>query len=388
MPKACHVTSGHAVTDTRIVKRECALLRENGFTVSLVAQCAGPKEVDGIQIRSLPSVGPRWYQRCFLLLPILIKILMEDNDVIHFHDPDLLPIMWLWSFVTRKPVIWDAHEHYESVISQSNKFLFSPLSRMIGKIYSFLEIQTCRLAKARVVTVSEVLADRYRKAGIGATACANYVDHTSIPFPPRTKRSSPPLIIMTGTIRPAFSTTELLKAFSILKTKTDAKLAFWGDFSPAVRDQLIRHAAELKVADSVECAGPFPWEQLVTKLIPQASVAVYISDPNITQRRNELPNRIFEYWANGVPVVVAKGTLCGKLVSNVNGGLTVSYGSVPELAACLEQLVASPDSITALGKNGRQAVSERYNWTKEGPKLLGLYKSILGKGFPTSESSH
>ena len=142
------------------------------------------------------------------------------------------------------------------------------------------------------------------------------------------------------------------------------------------------------MADSVDCAGPFPWEQLVTKLIPQASVAVYISDPHITQRRHELPNRIFEYWANSVPVVVAKGTFCGQLVSRVNGGQTVSYGNVPELAACLERLLASPDSIATLGKNGRQAVLESYNWAKEGPKLLDLYKRMLGNGFPTCESSH
>ena len=228
MPKACHVTSGHAVTDTRILKRECTLLRENGFSVTLLAQNNGPKVVQGIEISSLPSVGPRWYQRLFLLLPILIKLLMEDYDLIHFHDPDLLPIMLTWSFVTRKPVIWDAHEHYESVISRSNKFLFQPLSRMMGKIYSYLELHGCRLAKARVVTVSELLTDRYREAGIDAMACANYVDHRLIPFPPTTKRSCPPLIIMTGTIQRAFSAMELLEAFSILKTETDARLAFLG----------------------------------------------------------------------------------------------------------------------------------------------------------------
>ena len=32
-----------------------------------------------------------------------------------------------------------------------------------------------------------------------------------------------------------------------------------------------------------------------------------------------------------------------------------------------------------MGKNGRRAVLEKYNWEKEGEKLLDIYYKLLGK---------
>jgi glycosyltransferase involved in cell wall biosynthesis len=386
MPKACHVTSGHEVTDTRILKRECTLLKEKGFDVTLMAQQSGQEAIDGILIHSLPAVGTRWYQRLFLSFPILVKMLKEQNDLVHFHDPDLLGVMLAYSRLKRKPVVWDAHEDYESVITSTNKFVIPALSRVMGKLYSFLELRACQLARARVVTVSEVMADRYRQAGLETIACANYVDHRRVPFPPEIDRATPPLIIMTGTIRDGCFAAELLDAFSTVRIKFSSRLAFWGDLWPALRRELEEQARLSGIDYAVECAGPFPWERLVTQLIPQSTVAVYIADPSIAQICKEIPNRIFEYWANGVPVVVAKGTLCAEMVSYVKGGLTVNYGSVAELVTALQELLSNPDLTKMLGANGRRAVQESYNWTREGTKLIDLYARTLENGFPKVQS--
>ena len=267
----------------------------------------------------------------FCLFPILVKMLTEQNDLVHFHDPDLLGVMLAYSLLKRKPVVWDAHEDYESVITCTNKFMAPALSRVMGKVYSLLELRACQMARAKVVTVSEAMAERYRQAGLETITCANYVDHRRVPFPPEMGRANSPLIIMTGTLRDDCSATELLEAFSIVRIKFNSRLAFWGDLWPALRHELVERARKSGIEYAVECAGPFPWERLVTELIPQSTVAVYVADPSIAQIRNEIPNRIFEYWVNSVPVIVAKGTLCAEMVNQVKGGLTVNYGSVAEL---------------------------------------------------------
>ncbi len=380
--RVCHVTSGHEVTDTRIFRRECALLKESGFDVSLMAQYSGDEVLEGIRIHSLPMLGFRWYKRCILLFPILLKILTRRFDLIHFHDPDLLLVMLAYSWLTGRPVVWDAHENYESVIARGNKLKIPALSRMAAKVYSYWELRLCRLAGARVVTVSEPMADRYRDAGLASTFCPNYVDHRRIPFPAETEQANPPLIIMTGALRGEAFETELVEAFSTLRRRINCRLAFFGDIQPALRASLMKKARDFDVEGSVECAGPFPWQQLVTQLIPQSSVAVYIADPNVPQCRNAIPNRIFEYWANGVPVIVANGTLCAELVNRARGGMVVNYGSVRELAKALEVLLGNPNFTRSLGRNGRQAVLGNYNWVTEGSKLIDLYNGILRDRFP------
>jgi glycosyltransferase involved in cell wall biosynthesis len=381
----CHVASGHEVTDTRIFRRECMLLREHGFDVSLMAQNRDEEETEGIRIYALPVRGARWYWRWLVLFPILFRLLTHRHDLVHFHDPDLLPVMVVYSWLTRKPVVWDAHENYESVITTNNKLKIPAVSRTAGKIYGFLELKACRLAKARIVTVSEPMADRYRKAGLDAVACANYVEHRQIPFPPQVERARPPIIAMTGTMRGESFEVELIEAFSILRKRIECRLAFWGQIWPASRDELHARAKNLGVDEVVECSGPFPWTQLVTELIPQSSVAVYMGDPNIPQLRHEIPNRLFEYWANGLPVIVARGTLCGELVDLVHGGITINYGNTSELVAALETLLKQPSLRDEMGANGRRAVLETYNWVNEGSKLVSLYDRILGHRFPRME---
>ena len=378
--RVCHVTSGHEVTDTRIFRRECALLKESGFDVTLMAQYSGAEVLEGIRIHALPRLGVRWYQRCVLLLPILLKILTQRFNLVHFHDPDLLPVMLAYSWLTGRPVVWDAHEDYESVIARNNKLKISVLSRMAARVFSYLELKICRLAKARVVTVSKPMADRYRDAGLESIVCANYVDHRRIPFPPKTEQATTPLIIMTGSLRGESFETELVEAFSNLKGRINCRLAFWGELWPDFERELAKRARYLGVDDAVECGGPFPWEQLVTQMIPQSSLAVYVADPGVPQYRNEVPNRIFEYWANGVPVIVANGTLCAQLVNKVRGGMTVNYGSVQELAKALELLLGNPNLTRSLGRNGRRAVLEDHNWVTEGSKLIALYDGIQGQG--------
>ncbi len=387
MLNVCHITSGHDYQDTRIFKRECATLRNAGYNVTLLAQAEETFVQDGIVVFSLPRLGVRWYSRLFLLFPILKVVLTRNEDVFHFHDPDLLTIMLFASILRGKPVVWDAHEHYESVISHNNKLGSHYLSLIAGKAFGFIELTFCKLAKATVVTVSETMAERYRNHGIAAIACANYVDKRKVPFPPALKRTTPPLIIMSGSIQTVFSPMDLLEAFILVRKNRACKLAFWGVMAGELRIDLLRRAAEAGLEDSVECAGPFTWEKLVTELIPTASIGVLISNPAVSSQRSAAPNRIFEYWVNGVPALVSNGTFYGDLVREVNGGLTVPYGDIEGIARGLEKLLSDRNTLENYGQNGRRAVVERFNWEQEGLKLLDLYEQILQSAQPSLEIS-
>jgi len=50
-----------------------------------------------------------------------------------------------------------------------------------------------------------------------------------------------------------------------------------------------------------------------------------------------------------------------------------------EIAEAIQFIVAHPAEAEQMGKNGRRAVEERYNWGMEEKKLLGLYEEIRGQ---------
>jgi len=43
----------------------------------------------------------------------------------------------------------------------------------------------------------------------------------------------------------------------------------------------------------------------------------------------------------------------------------------------MQYFVDNPQEAEQMGKNGRKAVEQKYNWSMEEKKLLTLYKNIL-----------
>jgi len=48
-----------------------------------------------------------------------------------------------------------------------------------------------------------------------------------------------------------------------------------------------------------------------------------------------------------------------------------------EIAEAIQFIVEHPAEAEQMGKNGRRAVEERYNWRMEEEKLLALYQELL-----------
>jgi glycosyltransferase involved in cell wall biosynthesis len=47
------------------------------------------------------------------------------------------------------------------------------------------------------------------------------------------------------------------------------------------------------------------------------------------------------------------------------------------IAEAIQYLLNHPEEAAAMGLRGRQAVLEKFNWTREEPKLLQLYAQLL-----------
>ena len=88
------------------------------------------------------------------------------------------------------------------------------------------------------------------------------------------------------------------------------------------------------------------------------------------------PNKLFEYMAAGLPVVASNLPHWIKIIESNNCGLIVDPKD-PEAvrAACLE-LINNPQKAQELGRNGRNAVIQKFNWDVEEVKLLDLYKNL------------
>lgn len=81
--------------------------------------------------------------------------------------------------------------------------------------------------------------------------------------------------------------------------------------------------------------------------------------------RTTIPNKLFQYMAAGVPVIVSDVGPLGRIVRETECGLTFRPGSAEDLAAQIKLALDRPEERQTWGANGRRGVEERYCWERE-----------------------
>ena len=89
-----------------------------------------------------------------------------------------------------------------------------------------------------------------------------------------------------------------------------------------------------------------------------------------------LPVKMFEYMAAGIPVICSNIKLWEDIIKEEDCGVCVDPFDSNAIALAIEAIIANPERSEQMGKNGRRAALEKYNWSKEEEKLVKLYKNI------------
>ena len=92
---------------------------------------------------------------------------------------------------------------------------------------------------------------------------------------------------------------------------------------------------------------------------------------------NNIPVKVFESWACGLPVIATDLPPIRPFFAGRKLGMLVKPGDIHGLANAICQMLAAPDLIEEYGQRARRLVVERYNTGMEIPKLLSLYERVL-----------
>ena len=93
-----------------------------------------------------------------------------------------------------------------------------------------------------------------------------------------------------------------------------------------------------------------------------------------------LPHKLFDYMLAELPVIVPDFSVeVAKIVRDADCGIVVDTTSPLAVAAVLDRLANDPDERRRLGRNGRSAVLERYNWEGQAKLLVEMYDTLRAK---------
>ena len=105
----------------------------------------------------------------------------------------------------------------------------------------------------------------------------------------------------------------------------------------------------------------------------KAGLVTFLPSPNHLDAQ---PNKMFEYMSAGMPIITSNFPLWAEIVKENGCGLCVDPLKPEQIAIAIEYINSNPKEADNMGKNGKKAVLEKYNWGVEEVKLVNLYSRL------------
>jgi glycosyltransferase involved in cell wall biosynthesis len=369
MIRTCHLSTVHHRYDTRIFVKECRTLAKNGYEVSLVvADGKGDEMKDGVRFRDIGRPKSRLFRILFFRKRVLSKALELNADLYHFHDPELLGVGLVLARRGKK-VVYDSHEDVPRQLL-TKEYIPGFLKKQISSLFEKYENKVIRQLSG-IAAATPFIRDRFLVLN------PNVVEVQNFPFLEEFETSERKAdsakenkVCYVGTISKVRGIHNIIKAFQYVD---DAKLLLGGNFES---EQLREECIKLREWDKVDELGFLDRDQVISTM--HKSVAgLVVLQPTINYL-DSIPVKMFEYMAAGIPVIASDFSYWRELLSGADCAIFVDPDSPSDIASGIRKLMADKKMAHRMGRKGRRAVENRYNWGAEEKKLLGLYRQVLG----------
>lgn len=359
-------SSVHRHDDSRIFHKQAVSLARAGYRVELHAVADFDQRMEnGIRIVGLPAHRSR-LRRLSAGWRLFRRALRSQADVYHFHDPELLPWGLLIKWVTRRPVVYDAHEDLPKQI-HTKPWIPSPLRGIVSRWVHRVEKGIARRLSA-VVAATEAIGEQFAGAP-KVTVIKNY----PLPMPEMdgTEREKANRILYVGGISYLRGYREMIAMMDHLPPELKAELHLIGPLQHI--DEGERDPERLR-KKGIHLHGAVPFRE-VPGWLSKGKVGLVCLHP-VENYRESLPIKMFEYMAAGIPVVATDFPLWRKILEENECGVTVNPLDPAEMAEKVAALLRDDRLRRRLGENGRRAHREKYHWGAEEAKLLDLYREL------------
>ena len=381
--KICHMTSTHYPKDQRIFYKECISLANAGYEVWLVEQ--GDSEEDtGVHII---GTGERNKGRYYRLLVRPAKVYKQakelDADIYQFHDMELLPY-GLKLKRAGKIVVFDYHEDFSSRFAYSDA-LPGPmfLKRFLSRIYTSYEARAIRSLDG-MISVTPHFCERLKRINPNTAMITNYplTDRGEWAKDPEYQEKSE-YIAFAGQISETYRLGHIVES---IQDVPGIRLKLCG---PERRSGDLAKILNMDKHHLVDYLGILHYNKVPEFLSnSRASLILYEYNANAGGHLGTLGvNKLFESMLCGVPVICTDFLLWKEIIEQYRCGICVDSYNKKELKDAIIYCIEHPEEAKQMGRRGRKAVLEKYNWNIQAKNLVHFYQGLADKVLNTKRQN-
>ncbi|MEL6640132.1 MAG: glycosyltransferase family 4 protein [Pseudomonadota bacterium] len=370
-PSIIHFTTVHPRADTRIrIKEVATLARFWPDEVALFVQDGQGDEVVTEANFFIHDTGPAQSGRLRRMTlgawRMFRAVRKARPKIAHFHDPELIP----WAMLLRLSgiqIIYDVHEDVPAAI-QSKPYIKPAFRMTVAKLMTAIEGLVAKLSVA-VIPATPSIGQNFPPGK--STLVQNFPLLSELLVEDADRNDGvEPNFAYVGGLSSIRGAVEMVEALTLMPNAS-AKLQMAGGMPPDLEAKL----KEMQGWSQVRFHGWAGRPEVANLLaVCRAGLVLFHPEPNHIRAQ---PNKMFEYMAAGLPVIVSDFPLWREIVEGADCGLMVDPLDPQAIADAMQWILDHPADAEQMGRRGRKAVEQQYNWEAESENLVALYRTLI-----------
>ena len=363
----CHISTVHPSNDIRIFVKQCSTLVSKDRFITLVINNASNEFKNGVRIKALKE-RPSAFKRILFNHPIILKFtILKKFDIIHAHDPELLPLLYFLNLLG-KNVVYDMHENFPKQLN--SKKIPKLFKKALGFIWPKVENKILK-------NINVIFAEKSYKKDYSFVK--NHVDILNMPLVNQlrkinTNKHKRFTIGYVGDVSEDRGCIKTLEAIHILQSK-GLNIGF--ECVGEILNDLERNKIDKLISklENINFYGRLPpsvaWEKISKCHI---GMALLMPKSNYIE---SYPTKLFEYLIMEIPILTSNFPLYKRLIKNNKFGICVNPNDSIEISNAILELYYNKSLYKKIMNNLKTEVKMEYDWKFELEKLVKFYNYIL-----------
>lgn len=372
--KVVSLVLNNFMNDSRVLK-QATTISEMGYRVSVIAlHEVGLQEYEfspGFNVHRVKLKTKSWRKTKLLQVVKYIEFMVRviygyrNANIVHCHDLTALPIGCLikWMSLGKIKLIYDSHEYaindlpYESKLRQ--------------KFKQILEGIFIKSADA-VITVSDGIADLYqkihrlkRRPSVVLNCPVAKKPHDSNVLKERLNLSSDTyLFLYQGALSRGRGIQNIIDGFKASQVPRIAVVFMgYGELTEIIKKQVDSRVFYIPAVSP---------EELLDYTV-SANCGIALIEDSCLSYRHCLPNKLFEYFMAGLPVIVSNLPEMKNVVTKYKVGHVCQSNNINDIEKAIN--TALNMDLDLLGSN-LEKVTQRFNWDNQANIIKTVYDNL------------
>ena len=183
------------------------------------------------------------------------------------------------------------------------------------------------------------------------------------------------LVIYAGAHGIPYDLETALKAAELLQNEEDIHFVFLGDGKERTNLMALAESMTLR---NLHFLPSIPKDQIAATLV-QADAGLAVLH-TVDAYKTTYPNKVFDYMAAGLPVILAIDGVVRQVVEGTGAGLFAQPGDPEAIAEVVRQLAADPILADRLGQAGRHCVEAGFDRENFAANMAVIMETMVAKG--------